>query len=72
MTIKIKYVDIPSQFEPIKQEIIKKITEVCEGGQFILGPELQKLEKDFSTYCNAKYSIGVANGTDALFLSLLF
>ncbi|MBI1971035.1 DegT/DnrJ/EryC1/StrS family aminotransferase [Candidatus Woesearchaeota archaeon] len=64
----VKYVDLPLQFQRYKHEILQRIEQVCESGQFILGPELERFEKDFALYCQCKHAIGVANGTDALFL----
>jgi len=64
----VKYVDLPLQFRRYKHEILQRIEQVCESGQYILGPELERFEKDFAVYCQCKHAIGVANGTDALFL----
>lgn len=41
-----------------------------ESTQFILGPNLKELENRIAAYCNVRYGIGVANGTDALELTL--
>lgn len=41
-----------------------------ESTQFILGPNLKELENKIAAYCNVRYGIGVANGTDALELTL--
>ncbi|MFT5291645.1 MAG: dTDP-4-amino-4,6-dideoxygalactose transaminase [Planctomycetota bacterium] len=43
---------------------------VLHSGQFVLGPEVQKLETDFAQFCGAKYGIGVASGTEAIVLAL--
>jgi dTDP-4-amino-4,6-dideoxygalactose transaminase len=44
--------------------------EVLESGWFILGKKVKQFEQEFATYCNSNYCIGVANGLDALNLSL--
>ena len=41
-----------------------------QSGQFLMGPELYKLEKKISYLCGRKYAVGTASGTDALYLSL--
>src|SRR3989338_8407228 len=69
--VKVKYINLPLQFSSIRSEIIKKITEICESGDFILGNELNNFEKSFEEYCECKHAIGVANGTDALMLSMV-
>ncbi len=43
---------------------------VLHSGQFVLGPEVQKLEADFAQLCGAKYGVGVASGTEAIVLAL--
>ncbi len=58
------------EYENEKEEIHNAIVEVLESGQLILGPKVKKFEEDFSKWCEAKYSVGVANGTDAIFLGL--
>jgi dTDP-4-amino-4,6-dideoxygalactose transaminase len=63
-------------FEPKKQYIsnkkliLRNIKKVLESGNYILGPQVKKLEKNFAKYCGSKYAIGVKNGTDALILAL--
>ncbi len=64
----VKFVNIGAQFHSIRDEILKKVDELFQSGDFILGNELKQFEKDFASYCGCKYAIGVANGTDALFL----
>jgi dTDP-4-amino-4,6-dideoxygalactose transaminase len=54
-----------------RKEIYERaILRVIERGIFILGPEVEEFEKGFSSYTGARFSIGVASGTDALILSL--
>jgi len=48
-----------------------KFNKILNKGWFILGEEVIEFEKEFAEYCGAKYCIGVANGLDALILSLL-
>ena len=58
------------EYEVEKDEIDLAIKSVLESGQLILGPHVKKFEEDFSKWHASKYSIGVANGTDAIFLAL--
>ncbi|HXC04340.1 MAG TPA: DegT/DnrJ/EryC1/StrS family aminotransferase [Bacteroidia bacterium] len=67
----IPYISLGLQHKDIKQEILNSIGTLLDSGQFILGEESQRFEKSFAELCGTKYAIGVANGTDALFLSLL-
>ena len=67
----IPLVDLKSQYKQIKSEIDEAVQGVIKSGQFILGPEVEAFESEVATYCDTKYAIGVASGTDALQLALL-
>ena len=61
----------PVQFyKENKKKILKTISKVLENNQYILGPNVRKLENNFSKYIGNKYSIAVGNGTDALEIAL--
>lgn len=68
--MKIELVDLRRQYHNYKKEINKAMQLVLDSGNFILGKEVEALEQEFAKFCEAKYCIGVASGTDALFLSL--
>ena len=51
-------------------EIKESVNKVLQSGWFVLGGEVQSFEKEYSLYLNVKHTIGVANGLDALILSL--
>ncbi|MEQ1947732.1 MAG: DegT/DnrJ/EryC1/StrS family aminotransferase [Bryobacteraceae bacterium] len=63
--------DLQAQFAPMREDILREVTRVIDSQRFILGPDVEALEKDIAPYCGATYAIGCANGTDALFLALL-
>lgn len=69
--MKVPLVDLQTQYQGIKREVLGKIEATIEKGDFILGEEVKKFEQEFATYIGVKYGIGVASGTDALYLSLL-
>lgn len=66
----IPYVNFAPRTEIVKSELMSAVSRVIDGGQFILGPEVENFEKEFAQYCGTKYAIGVSNGTDALILAL--
>ena len=68
--MKIPLVDLVRQYREIKDEIDAAIKSVLEGGVFILGENVQRLEVEIAAYCQTKYAVGVASGSDALELSL--
>jgi len=63
-------VDLKRCYRRLKPEIEQAIDAVMESTQFVLGPELNLFEQEVAAYHNVPYAIGVASGTDALFLSL--
>ncbi len=68
--MKVPLLDLARRYNSIKKEINMAIERVLESQHFILGEEVGKLEEKIAEYCNTKYSIAVASGTDALLLSL--
>ena len=65
----IKFTDL-YKLAPDKKKITNKINYLIRNNKFIGGDEVVKFEKEFSKFTGSKYCISVANGTDALFLSL--
>ncbi|MDI9561149.1 MAG: DegT/DnrJ/EryC1/StrS family aminotransferase, partial [Pseudomonadota bacterium] len=70
MNVNVPFVDLKVQYESIKSEIDAAINEVINQTAFVGGPFLASFEKDFARFCNVRNCIGVANGTDALYLAL--
>ena len=70
ININIPILDLKRQHANLKDEINEAIQEVMDSTQFILGPKSKALEDKIANYCDVKYGIGVANGTDALELTL--
>ena len=59
------------QYHNIKAEIDANIQEVLESGQYVMGPMLQRFERELADYHGMKYAVGVGNGTDALWLTFM-
>jgi dTDP-4-amino-4,6-dideoxygalactose transaminase len=57
------------QYHNIQTEIDSNLHDVLESGQYVMGPMLQRFEKEFAEYHGLKYAVGVGNGTDALWLA---
>lgn len=66
----IPLMDAKAQYNAIKDEIRPALDEVLESGNYIMGPAVHRLEQAVAKYCDVKHAIGVANGTDALLLTL--
>jgi len=65
----IPLVDLRSQRRPIAEDIEAAIGRVLERCDFILGKEVSLFEEEFAEYCGSPHAIGVASGTDALYLA---
>jgi dTDP-4-amino-4,6-dideoxygalactose transaminase len=55
-----------AQFQSYQSEIEEAVLRVMRGPRYILGPEVEALEREFASYIGAPYAVGVANGTDAI------
>jgi dTDP-4-amino-4,6-dideoxygalactose transaminase len=62
--------DLNRQYAPLRAEIREAIERVVASHQFILGPEVEALEREVAAFCRAKEAVGCASGTDALWLVL--
>jgi len=71
MKMKVPFFDLAVQFKFLEDEIKSALEEVFRSQQFIMGFQVQALEKTISQYCRTQYAIGVASGSDALLLSLM-
>jgi dTDP-4-amino-4,6-dideoxygalactose transaminase len=71
MKMKVPFLDLVPQFSSIEEEIKSALNEVLKTQQFILGPQVEALEQTIAQYCQTRYAIGVASGSDALLLSLM-
>lgn len=69
--MKVPLLDLKSQYQSIKKEILKVTEEIFESQYFILGPWVETLEKELAEYCLSKHAVGVSSGTDALLVSLM-
>jgi dTDP-4-amino-4,6-dideoxygalactose transaminase len=67
----VKLLDLQAQYLPIRNEIRRAIDEVCDAQALILGPHVEKFEKNLAAYCETRHAIGVSSGTDALLCSLM-
>ncbi len=62
--------DLKAQYATIKDAIDAAVMQVLESQTFILGPPVERLEKDIAELSHTRYAIACASGTDALLLAL--
>jgi len=63
--------DLQAQYAPIRDEILSALTRVCDSQRFILGPEVDALERDLVSQLEAGDAIAVSSGTDALLAAMM-
>jgi dTDP-4-amino-4,6-dideoxygalactose transaminase len=68
--MKIPFVDLKAQYKQIKPEILKKIEEVIESQQFVMGDYEKQFAKDFCGVHGSKFAVGCSNGTSAITVAL--
>ena len=66
----IPLLNLKRQYKYLKDDMEGTISEILERGAYINGPYTKKFEKRLCEYLNVKHAIGVANGTDALVITL--
>ena len=69
--MKVPLLDLKLQYNSLKKELDEALLKVAESQYFILGPEVDKMEKDFCSYLKCEHSLGVSSGTDALLIALM-
>ncbi len=65
------FVDLGAQRKRLGNGIDGAISRVLDHGQFVMGPEVNKLEKRLSEHCGSRNVVGCSSGTDALLLALM-
>lgn len=63
--------DLTRNYARVKEEINVAVLRVLETQHFILGPEVEALERELSAYLEVKNAVGCASGTDALVLAMM-
>jgi dTDP-4-amino-4,6-dideoxygalactose transaminase len=62
--------DLGRQYAAIREEILAAVERVCSSQHFILGAEVEALERELAAFTGAAQAVGCASGTDALWLAL--
>lgn len=66
----IPFLDLKAINQIHRQDLIEAATRVIDSGWYVLGQEVAAFEREFAAYCGTKHCVGVANGLDALVLTL--
>lgn len=69
--MKIPFLDLQLHHEPLLPEIRRAFDEVIASSAFAGGRFVDQFDQDFAAFCDARHSLGVGNGTEALWAALL-
>ena len=71
MEIEVPFLDLKAQHAPLRDQFDRAIAKVIDSGAFAGGPFVTKFEDEFAAFCGCEHAIGLGNGTEALWLTLL-
>ncbi|HPO55101.1 MAG TPA: DegT/DnrJ/EryC1/StrS family aminotransferase [Ignavibacteriaceae bacterium] len=69
--MKVPLLDLKAQYRTMKPAIDEALIRVAESQYFILGPDVEQMEKNMCEYIGCRHAIGVSSGTDALLIALM-
>jgi dTDP-4-amino-4,6-dideoxygalactose transaminase len=67
----VPFLDLRAHHEPLMDEFVNAFRQVTDASAFAGGPFVARFETEFAGFCGSRHTLGVASGTDALWLSLL-
>ena len=70
-TMQVPMLDLQAQYRPIRDAIVDVVTRVCDSQRFIMGPEVEGMERELAAYLGVGHAVGVSSGTDALLLAMM-
>jgi dTDP-4-amino-4,6-dideoxygalactose transaminase len=70
-TVPVPLLDLKAQYAAIRDELREAVDRVAESQHFILGPEVEALEREVAEYSQCAHGVGVSSGTDALLVCLM-
>lgn len=69
--MRVPLLDLRAQYATIRRDVERAVAELLESQQFVLGPAVERFEREIAEYTGAPHAVGVASGSDALLLALL-
>src|SRR4051812_42880947 len=70
-TMSVPLLDLDAQYRPLRDELIAAMTRVADSQRFIMGPEVDALERELAAMLGVRHAIAVSSGTDAVLLALM-
>jgi len=69
--MKVPLLDLRGQHLALRAQLLEAVERVIDSQQFVLGPEVEALEREVAAYSGSRFAIGCASGSDALLLALM-
>jgi len=69
--VSVPLLDLDAQYRPIREEILAAITRVCDSQRFIMGPEVDGLERELARTMGVAHAVTMSSGTDAILATLM-
>lgn len=69
--MEVPLLDLDAQYRPLRDDLLAAIVRVCDAQAFILGPEVEGLEREMASFLEVDHAVGVSSGTDALIAALM-
>jgi dTDP-4-amino-4,6-dideoxygalactose transaminase len=69
--VQVPFLDLKAHHDPIRAEVMAALNEVIDANAFAGGKFVAKFEEEYARFCETKFCVGVGNGTDSLWFSLL-
>ena len=68
--MQVPFVSLDRQYHALRDELVAEFDRIGSSGMYIMGETLERFEKEAAAFCGTRHALGVANGSDALFLVL--
>jgi dTDP-4-amino-4,6-dideoxygalactose transaminase len=69
--MRVPLLDLKAQFAPLRDAVLGEVARVCDAQMFVLGPDVERFERDVAAYLGVSHAIGVSSGTDAILAVLM-
>src|SRR5204862_5588260 len=69
--MRVPLLDLHAQYRPLREALLAAMTRVCDSQRFIMGPEIDALERELAAMLGVRHAIAVSSGTDAVLLALM-
>lgn len=66
-----QFIDLKTQYQKIKKSVDENIHNVLNHNKYIMGPEIEEMEKRLAKFAGTKYCVSCSSGTDALLMPLM-